>query len=87
VEHVVSEALDVAQGRDVYIDGGALIRSALALDLVDRLTVSVVPVVLGKGIPLFAGLPKKVPLRLSSSRPIGSGLVELVYEVPRGSAR
>lgn len=52
---MVAEAKAAAGGLDVYIDGGALIRQALAADLVDAMTLTTVPVVLGAGLPLFAG--------------------------------
>lgn len=65
--------------RHVYVDGGATIRSFLAAGLVDELTVSIVPVLLGAGIPLFGdGVPEKT-LSLQSSRAFGSGLVQLRY--------
>src|SRR5437879_5552842 len=48
----------------VYLDGGALIRSFLREGLVHEMTVTVVPIVLGSGIPLFeSGLPERA-LRL-----------------------
>ena len=52
---MVATAKAAAGGRDVYIDGGALIRQALAADLVDAMTLTSVPVVLGAGVPLFSG--------------------------------
>lgn len=63
----------------VYLDGGALIRSFLAEGLVDSLVVTVVPVVLGAGIPLFAGTAGPVRLELRAARPYPSGLVQLEY--------
>ncbi|MBK8266498.1 MAG: dihydrofolate reductase family protein [Nannocystis sp.] len=44
---MVAAAKAAAGGLDVYIDGGALIRQALSADLVDALTLTTVPVVLG----------------------------------------
>lgn len=52
---MVAEAKAAASGLDVYIDGGALIRQALDADLVDVMTLTTVPVVLGAGVPLFGG--------------------------------
>lgn len=40
----------------LYIDGGRTIQSFLEADLIDELTVTVVPVLLGSGIPLFGPL-------------------------------
>jgi dihydrofolate reductase len=47
--------------------------------LIDELTVTIVPVVLGAGSPLFAGLPERRRLRLVGSRSYASGLVSLDY--------
>lgn len=84
VGEMVAEARRVAGERDVYIDGGALIRSALDADLIDRITVTVIPIVLGEGIPLFAGAERRHALDLLESRPLGAGLVQLDYS-PRPS--
>jgi dihydrofolate reductase len=69
--------------RRIYVDGGALIRSFFALDLVDDVTLSVIPVLLGAGIPLFGGVERT--LKLVSSRSFPSGLVQLCYNVEHGA--
>ena len=48
----------------------------------DELTISVVPVVLGRGLRLFGELDE-VPLALVDSRSYPSGLVQLRYRVAR----
>lgn len=59
--------------------GGQLCRDLLAAGQVDRLEVTVVPVLLGEGLPLVAsGLPR-TPLKLASTRRTPSGMVTLVY--------
>ena len=70
----------VAEGiRHVYLDGGKVIRQGLTERVVDELTLSTVPVVLGKGRPLFdASLPES-SWTLLSSRPFASGLVQSRY--------
>lgn len=78
ITELIEEARRVAGERDVYIDGGILIRSALEADLLDELTVTLIPVILGAGIPLFAGGERK-KLTLVSSREIGAGMVEIRY--------
>jgi dihydrofolate reductase len=67
----------------LYLDGGALIRSFLSARLIDELTITVVDVILGEGVPLFAGLPERHQLRLLAATPYPSGLVQLRY-VPSG---
>lgn len=74
-----------ARSRRVYVDGGATIRALLAAGIIDDITLSVVPRILGAGIRLFdAGLPE-TGLRLVDSRSWASGLVQLWYEVERPS--
>ena len=75
---LVAAARLAAGERDVYLDGGVMFRAALADGLVDELTLTLVPVVLGAGKRLFAPC---APVRatLVSSRPIGGGLVQLRY--------
>lgn len=82
IVEMVEEARRVAGDRDVYIDGGALFRSALEAGLVDEITLTVIPVVLGAGIPLFADTGRK-KLSLVSTREIGAGMVQLRYRFRR----
>lgn len=77
-----SELLAAVRARTdgaVYLDGGALIRSFLDESLIDELTITVVPVVLGDGLPLFAGSSRRHSLRLVAATPYPSGLVQLRY--------
>src|SRR5690606_31242204 len=80
IEAMVAEARRVAGARDVYVDGGTLVRATLAAGLLDELTLTIVPVVLGAGIPLFGGTGRK-HLSLESARVIGAGMVQLRYRV------
>lgn len=70
----------------LYLDGGALIRSFLDAGLVDELTVTIVGVILGRGVPLFAGTGRRRSLRLVNATPYPSGLVQLRYALPRRPA-
>ena len=77
-------ALIAALGRDgvgrVYLDGGATIRQGLDEHLIDDMTLSIIPVVLGSGRPLFSrGLPgSRWSLTGADSYP--TGLVQLHYQ-------
>ncbi|ACY15671.1 dihydrofolate reductase family protein [Haliangium ochraceum] len=79
IASMVETACQAAGERDVYIDGGELLRQALDAELLDELVVTVVPVVLGQGTPLFAGAERRRELVLVSSRVFGAGLVQLRY--------
>jgi dihydrofolate reductase len=67
--------------RRVYVDGGATIARFLAAGLLDDLTVSVIPVLLGGGIRLFQGGYAERGLELVGSQAFPSGLVQLEYRV------
>ena len=68
----------------VYVDGGDVIRQFLGAGLVDALTISLIPVVLGSGRALFAGGVEQ-RLQLVDSKAFASGLVQLRYALPGAS--
>lgn len=65
----------------IYVDGGTVIRSLLDAGLVDQVIVTVVPVILGEGSPLFAGALRRHQLELLGSEAYDDGLVQLRYDV------
>jgi dihydrofolate reductase len=73
------ERLTRGGARRIYVDGGAIVRQFVAAGLVDDLTISIVPVLLGEGIPLFGKTDADIGLRLVDSRAFPSGLVQLEY--------
>ncbi len=79
----IASELEERGWRAAYVDGGAVIRGFLAAGLVERLTLTRVPVILGKGIPLFDGTGPEVALELEESRAFPSGLVTSTYRVLR----
>jgi dihydrofolate reductase len=82
VEDAVAQARELAGDLDVAIAGGTVARQALDAGLLDVIDVSLVPVVLGAGIPWFAG--SQGPVRLSD--PVvreGRGVTHLRYEVQK----
>lgn len=72
----------------VYIDGGRTIQTFLAAGLVDEITVSIAPILLGRGRKLFGDLDADVHLTLRGHHATsGDGLVRVTYDVePRGAA-
>ena len=88
----VVRSLDEAQAvlaetgaAEVYIDGGRTVQAFLAADLVDEITVSIAPILLGGGHRLFAELDRDVPLTLRGHHSVdGDGLVRATYDVARG---
>ena len=79
--------LRAAPGKDVWMMGGAgLIASFLDAGEIDAFQIHVIPIFIGKGIPLVAPRHRDVPLRLRSTRKYPDGVVELRYEVPKKRA-
>jgi dihydrofolate reductase len=67
-------------GRDIWICGGAAVVNALIeADAIDVYHITIIPVVLGDGIPLFTKHPRAVPLTLLRTE-TSNGMVGLVYE-------
>jgi dihydrofolate reductase len=65
----------------VYVDGGVTIQRFLREGLIQRLTITRVPVLIGRGIPLFGSVPRDIRLELVETRHYPSGLVKTEYRV------
>jgi dihydrofolate reductase len=77
--------LRMKPGKDIALfGGGELFRSLLAAGLVDRLEVSVVPILLGGGIPLLPSPAGKAQLKLRTQRLYEkTGTLHLEYDILR----
>jgi dihydrofolate reductase len=84
IREMVAEAKRVAAPKNVYIDGGVLIRQAAEADLIDELTITVAPIALGAGHPLFAGMSKRYPLEVFGHYDFPGGMVQLRARPKRG---
>jgi dihydrofolate reductase len=83
IDALLDEALELADGADVYVDGGDLVRQALEVDRLDELIVTLVPVVLGGGVPLFGS--RTAPLGFTFDPPATYGtMVQLRARRDRG---
>lgn len=76
------ELVDAARGLNIWVVGGGGVASQFAdAGLLDELQVTVVPVILGAGKPLFE---RPVPaMQLEGATPLASGMVELRYTLRR----
>lgn len=69
-------------GKDIWLYGGAELTSFLVNEgLLDELWLSVHPILLGAGKPLFEGLKDRVELKLTETKTYETGLVSLKYEL------
>jgi dihydrofolate reductase len=67
----------------LYVDGGITVQQFLKEDLIDELTVTTIPVLLGGGTALFGELPGKMEFELVESRVLLNALVQTRYRRKR----
>ena len=66
-------------GKDIWICGGAtIVNNLLESNLIDTYRISVIPTILGSGIPLFTKQTQELKLKLTSTQS-NNGIVELNY--------
>jgi dihydrofolate reductase len=69
-------------GKDIWLYGGAsLITTFVNLGLVDEFRLSVHPIVLGEGKPMFIDIKQRVNLKLVETKRYSSGVVQLCYHL------
>ncbi len=71
--------LGAAGRQHLYVDGGRTVQGFLAAGLLDALTLTRIPVILGAGIPLFGPLATSVMLQHDTTRVFANGLVQSRY--------
>jgi dihydrofolate reductase len=70
----------------LYIDGGITIQRFMEEGIISDLTITVIPVLLGSGIPLFGMLKNDVLLQHIDTISYDFGIVQLIYQVHTTSA-
>jgi dihydrofolate reductase len=72
-----------------FVGGGVVSAECLRLGLADEVRYSILPIVIGDGIPFFEKLDRDIALHLVEVKAYKSGMVALCYEVPahRGQSR
>jgi dihydrofolate reductase len=84
VTDLYDEMIAAAGDRNLWVVGGGNVASQFAdARLLDEVHLTVVPVVIGAGKPLFDRPPPSGPMKLTGTRTFASGMVELRYELNR----
>ena len=65
--------------KHAYVDGGQVIQSFLSEGLIDKLTITTIPVLIGQGRSLFGCLPNDKQLKLLRSKAYEFGFVQSTY--------
>lgn len=81
--HVLLKRLAAEGVQHVYVDGGSTIQGFLAESLIDEVTITRIPVVLGDGIPLFAPTGKDIQLTHVKTTAYDFGFVQTTYLIEK----
>jgi len=80
ISHKAIADVKAAATKNIWaLGGGKLITALLNLGAVDEMTLTVIPVILGKGIPLFPNNPLETELELIEAQSFETGAVNLKY--------
>jgi dihydrofolate reductase len=79
------KCLDLEGCKHAYIDGGKVIQSFLANHLIDKMTVTTVPMLIGQGRSLFGRMPTDAKLRLAGSKAYEFGFTQATYLARNGA--
>ena len=72
-----------------FVEGGVVSGECLRRGLADEVRYSILPILIGDGIPFFEKIDRDIALHLAEVKAYKSGMVELRYEVQghRGESR
>lgn len=77
--HALGQELRGAGYKKVYVDGGKTIKSFLDEGLLTDICLTIIPIILGDGIPLIKGLEVSRKVTLEKSHTFKCGFVQLTY--------
>lgn len=78
---LVMSELGAAGVKRAYIDGGLVVQDFLRHGLIDDITITRIPALIGAGRPLFGALPADVSLTHVETRSFPSGFVQSRYRI------
>jgi dihydrofolate reductase len=82
-ENIVEEITNLKKqpGKDMIIIGSPrFAHNLMQLGLIDEYKITVTPVILGSGLPLFKGFKDRINLKLIENKTFNSGVIGLVYQ-------
>ena len=77
----LSKRLENQGAKKLYIDGGATIQSFLKEGLINDITITRIPIVIGNGIPLFGELNNDIKMKHIATKAYDFGFVQSTYEI------
>ena len=80
LEEFVEQTL--SQYNNIWMVGGSMLtREFLKQEFVDEIVVTIIPIILGNGLPFFEAIGKEIPLHLKDVKAFTDGMVELSYKI------
>ena len=73
--------MNIRGAKRIYLDGGVTIQRFLREGLVDEMTITLIPILIGEGLPLFGATDKDIKLKLVNSTAFENGFVQNKYKV------
>ena len=80
IEELITQ-LEKEGYKHAYVDGGTTITAFLNLGLIDEMTLTQAPVLLGAGIPLFGKLFKQIKLEDAQATAFPNNFIEIKYTI------
>jgi dihydrofolate reductase len=80
---IKEEVLELKQsqnGKDILVGSPSLIVALTKLNLIDEYQLTVHPVIIGRGLPLFKNITDKILLKLLKTKTFNTGSITLYYE-------
>ena len=77
----LAHEMDIRGAKGIYLDGGITIQKFLHEGLVNELTITTIPILIGEGLPLFGTVGKDIKLELIRSQSFKNGLVQNKYKI------
>jgi dihydrofolate reductase len=77
----VVQYLESSGAHHVYVDGGQTFQGFLQSGLINEITLTTIPILLGGGIPLFGSIKRDLALQLVNSKTYPNGFVQTKYKV------
>ncbi|HMQ06041.1 MAG TPA: dihydrofolate reductase family protein [Saprospiraceae bacterium] len=77
-------ALKELAKKDIWlVGGGQVVTQFLNDEILDKMIITIIPKIIGEGIPLFAKTPKESKWKLIETKSFDTGVVNLTYEKTR----
>ncbi len=79
--NLVNNRLKTAYSNVWMVGGAALAKDFIRLKLANEIRLSIIPIILGEGLPFFNQIEQEQPLHLKNVTAYKNGMVELHYEI------